>query len=262
MRRGEEGRGGSGERQRTSGHLSHIGKRTACGEEVAGWQTFLMYSAAARIRLCRRPLSRRDLQDGASEQSAWRSFISLIYMSSYIQLELLWNALSGLCNFNFVFYHPEGSLQTNIKHTEGRSKEEVCKNWPPVEFIPPYHQFTSELLPKDGSFANKSVPRNDSLTLTNWPDSTFHFSLFLSFSQTSCCAVHYLVIRGLRASQSYAECKTLLSNFSQWETGKHNNRFHKKKPFHFICSSSFSFSQSVSLGLVSECEYTHYPLLC
>ena len=34
---------------------------------------------------------------------------------------------------------------------------------------------------------------------------------------------------GLSASQSYAESMILSSNFSQWETGKHCNCFHKKK---------------------------------
>ena len=37
---------------------------------------------------------------------------------------------------------------------------------------------------RDGSFVNESVWRNDSLTWTNWPDSTFHFSLVGSFVLT------------------------------------------------------------------------------
>ena len=93
----------------------------------------------------------------------------------------------------------------------------------------------------------------------------FHFSLLTRLFFRS----HRLVItvltvylsewgRVLKACQSYAEFRTLSSNFSQWETGKHSNRFHKKKqekktPFHFVRSSSFLFlfSQSVTLGLPS-----------
>ena len=37
---------------------------------------------------------------------------------------------------------------------------------------------------KDGSFANESVRRNDSVTQENWPDSTFRFSLVRSFVLT------------------------------------------------------------------------------
>ena len=44
----------------------------------------------------------------------------------------------------------------------------------------------------NGSFANKSVWRNDSLTRMNWPDSTFHFSLVRSFvltDESRCCSL-------------------------------------------------------------------------
>ena len=40
---------------------------------------------------------------------------------------------------------------------------------------------------KDGSFLNESVLRNDSLTRTNWPDSTFHFVCSFVFTDWSLC---------------------------------------------------------------------------
>ena len=55
---------------------------------------------------------------------------------------------------------------------------------------------------KDGSLANESVLRNDSLTQTNW----FHVSIlsrsFFRFSQTSRCVVHCLVIRVAKRTES------------------------------------------------------------
>ena len=95
----------------------------------------------------------------------------------------------------------------------------------------------------DGSVTNKSVRTNDFLMQTIWPDSPFHFSLVRSFVLTDeslCCSLFsYQWWGGLRVGQSYAGSRTLLSNFGQWETGMHSNRFHekKKKTFHFVRSS-------------------------
>ena len=91
---------------------------------------------------------------------------------------------------------------------------------------------------KDGLFANEAVPRNDSLTQKNWPDSTFHFSLVRSFFRSH-----------RRVSQSYAESRTLsliLANEKQESIATVSMKI---KRFISFVAPSLSFSQSVTLGL-------------
>ena len=94
------------------------------------------------------------------------------------------------------------------------------------------------------------------LRTTNWPDSTFHFSLVCSFVLTDeslCCSLF-----------SYQSGEEDCEPANQMLSLGHSHRIlasekqesiatvsMKKKTFHFICSSSFSFSQSVTLGLPS-----------
>ena len=95
------------------------------------------------------------------------------------------------------------------------------------------------------------------LTRTNWPDSTFHFSLVRSVVLTDeslCCSLFSYQSgeedwEPANHTLSLEHCRWILANEKQESIATVSL---KKKTFHFSRSSSFSFSQSVTLGLPSS----------
>ena len=104
---------------------------------------------------------------------------------------------------------------------------------------------------KDDSFANKSVWRNDSLTRTNWPDSTVLFSLIRSVVLTDeslCCSL-FSDQTGEEEREpanrmlSLGHCRRILANEKQESIATVSMR----NTFHFIRSSPLSYRQYMSI---------------
>ena len=107
---------------------------------------------------------------------------------------------------------------------------------------------------KDGSFLNESVWRNDSLTRTNWPDSTFHFVCSFVFTDWSLCCSLFSYQSG---KEDWANHMLNLGHF-RWISANEKQesiatvsmkKKQQKKTFHFFF---FIAHRSYSVKSVSQ----------